>query len=245
MKTNITYIDHSGFFMELPHVAFLFDFYQGEIPSTPKDKPMVVFVSHRHQDHYNPQIFELVKEYPEVYFVLAKGVPVKRQIEKYTALGVDLESHIILIKKNVTEVLTLKSGKSVEITTFKSTDEGVAFLLTFEGKRIYHAGDLNQWVWEGESDQYNHNMRVAYLREMTKLDKAEIDVAFVPLDPRLETHAFEGLLVFLEHAAAKNVYPMHFWGEFQIISKFLEKYPEYYDTIRKISKTGQFFEEEL
>ena len=80
MKTNITYIDHSGFFMELPHVAFLFDYYQGGIPSAPKDKPMVVFVSHRHQDHYNPEIFELVKEYQEVDFVLAKGVPVKRQI---------------------------------------------------------------------------------------------------------------------------------------------------------------------
>ena len=24
--------------------------------------------------------------------------------------------------------------------------------------RIYHAGDLNWWVWPGESKQYNNNM---------------------------------------------------------------------------------------
>ena len=245
MKANITYIDHSGFFMELPEVAFLFDYYQGEIPKIAKDKPLVVFVSHRHQDHYNPEILELINTYPEIYFVLAKGVPIKRQIEKYAALGMDLESHIILIRKNVTEPLTLNSGKIVEITTFKSTDEGVAFLLSFEGKTIYHAGDLNQWVWEGESKQYNDNMRNAYLREMTKLDGMDIAVAFVPLDPRLEEHAFDGLTVFLEHAEAKKIYPMHFWGEFGIISKFLEKYPECGSTVRKIGKTGQLFIEEL
>lgn len=245
MKANITYIDHSGFFTELPEVAFLFDYYQGEIPKIAKDKPLVVFVSHRHQDHYNPEIFELINIYSEIYFVLAKGVPIKRQIEKYAALGMDLESHMILIKKNVTEMLTLNSGKTVEVTTLKSTDEGVAFLLRFEGKNIYHAGDLNQWVWEGESKQYNDNMRNAYLKEMTKLAGMDIDVAFVPLDPRLEEHAFEGLTVFLEYAEAKKIYPMHFWGQFGIIDRFLEKHPEYRDTARKIEKTGQLFIEEL
>jgi L-ascorbate metabolism protein UlaG (beta-lactamase superfamily) len=245
MQANITYIDHSGFLIELPDVAFLFDYYQGEIPKIAEDKPLVVFVSHRHQDHYNPEIFELLNIYSEIYFVLAKGVPVKRQMEKYTAQGIDLERHMILIKRNVTEQLILNSGKRVEITTLKSTDEGVAFLLSFEGKTIYHGGDLNQWVWEGESKQYNDNMRNAYLREMTKLDKIEIDAAFVPVDPRLEKHAFEGLKVFVEHGAAKKIYPMHFWGEFGIISKLLEKYPEYQGMVRTIEKTGQLFAEEL
>ena len=244
MQANITYIDHSGFLIELPTVAFLFDYYKGEIPAV-KDKPLIVFVSHRHQDHYNPEIFELVKTYPEIHFVLAKGVPVKRQIEKYTALGIDLAGHIVLIKRNVTEEVVLQSGRTLSITTLKSTDEGVAFLLAYEGKTIYHAGDLNQWVWEGESAQYNDNMRNAYLREMTKLDSMEIDAAFVPVDPRLEAHAFEGLEVFLEHAVAKKIYPMHLWGEFGIISKFLEKHPECEGTIRRIKNTDQLFVEEI
>ena len=244
MQANITYIGHSGFWIELPEVAFLFDYYMGEIP-TVHDKPVIVFVSHRHQDHYNPEIFELIKSYPEIYFVLAKGIPVKRQIEKYAAWGFDLESHIVLLKKNVTETLALQSGKNLEISTFKSTDEGVAFLLNFEGKRIYHAGDLNQWVWEGESAQYNNNMRAAYLREMTKLEGTEIDVAFVPLDPRLEEHAFEGMEVFLEHVGVKKILPMHFWGDYGVILKFLKKYPELKQTLRSIECEGQLFAEEI
>ena len=31
-----------------------------------------------------------------------------------------------------------------------TTDEGVAIWLSCEGKEIYHAGDLNNWWWEGE-----------------------------------------------------------------------------------------------
>ena len=40
-----------------------------------------------------------------------------------------------------------------EDTAFKSTDECVAFLIETEGKWIYHAGDLNNWVWDGEPKQ--------------------------------------------------------------------------------------------
>lgn len=244
MQADITYIDHSGFFVELPDVAFLFDYYRGEIPAV-QDKPLIVFVSHRHQDHYNPEIFELIKTYPEIYFVLAKGVPVKRQTERYAAGGNDLAGHIISVKKNVTQPLTLQNGKSLEITTLKSTDEGVAFLLNYAGKKIYHAGDLNRWVWEGESKQYNDNMRGAYLREMMKLDETEIDVAFVPLDPRLEEHAFEGIEVFLEHAKAEKLFPMHFWGDYKVISEFLKKHPELTERVRNINSTGQLFTEEI
>lgn len=244
MQADITYIEHSGFLAELPTIAFLFDYYQGEIPKLPGDKPLVVFVSHRHQDHYNPEIFELVKKHPEIYFVLAKGVPVKRQIEKYAALDIDLAGHIVLIKRNVTEELTLQDGRTLTITTFKSTDEGVAFLVNYDGATIYHAGDLNQWVWDGESVPYNEHMRMAYLKEMSKLEHIKVDVAFVPLDPRLEGHAFEGLEVFLEHTKPAAVYPMHFWGDFKIIEAFLKAHPDYQKIIRKLEYAGQTLKEE-
>ena len=40
-----------------------------------------------------------------------------------------------------------------EIRTLRSTDEGVAFVVHYAGKTIYHAGDLNWWHWEGEPDE--------------------------------------------------------------------------------------------
>ena len=58
---KITYIGHSGFFVEMEDACFLFDYYKGTIPETDGNKKMYVFVSHRHHDHYNEEIFRLQK----------------------------------------------------------------------------------------------------------------------------------------------------------------------------------------
>ena len=47
---------------------------------------------------------------------------------------------------------------SVQVETLKSNDEGVAFLVTAEGRTIYHAGDLNWWYWNGEPEDDNEFM---------------------------------------------------------------------------------------
>ena len=52
---KITYIGHSGFFVEMEDACFLFDYYKGTIPETDGNKKMYVFVSHRHHDHYNEE----------------------------------------------------------------------------------------------------------------------------------------------------------------------------------------------
>ena len=57
-------------------------------------------------------------------------------------------------------------GSGVKIRAFKSTDEGVAFLIETEGKRIYHAGDLNNWVWAGEPEADNKRMSENFHKEL-------------------------------------------------------------------------------
>ena len=44
---------------------------------------------------------------------------------------------------------------------------------------------------------YRNNMIQLYIREIQKMDNLKIDVAFVPLDPRLEETAYEGLEIFM------------------------------------------------
>ena len=56
---KIIYIAHSGFLLDTGNAYFLFDYYKGMLPAIDKDKPLVVFVSHKHQDHFTPQIFSL------------------------------------------------------------------------------------------------------------------------------------------------------------------------------------------
>lgn len=68
------------------------------------------------------------------------------------------------------------------ITTFASTDIGVAYLLETDGLRIYHAGDLNWWHWEGE-DEFNRDQERRYQHQMQllaqELDGEPLDLACV------------------------------------------------------------------
>lgn len=84
------------------------------------------------------------------------------------------------------EEASINLPPAVHVRTMKSTDEGVAFLVECGGKRIYHAGDLNNWVWSGEPEADNLCMSENYRLELEKMKGNHVDVAFVPLDPRQE-----------------------------------------------------------
>jgi len=58
---RITYIGHSGFLVELRETLLLFDYYEGSLPQLPLEKQLYVFASHRHPDHFNPEIFSLAE----------------------------------------------------------------------------------------------------------------------------------------------------------------------------------------
>ena len=238
---RVTYIGHSGFFVETDSACFFFDYYQGEIPPINIEKPLLVFVSHGHADHYNPAIFELVYQHPSVQFILPKGTQIKKYVLEYEERGTNLSEHLMLVKKNETYEITLSNETNLRITTLKSTDLGVAYLLEYEGNTFYHAGDLNLWLWDGESEEYNQNMKRKYFTQLEKLKGKEIDIAFVPLDSRQGKHAFAGMESFLEYTNTKYVFPMHMWEEYHMIADFLEKHPEYQANMMNIERQGQAF----
>lgn len=70
---TVTFLDHSGFLVELPAVTLLFDWWKGELPSLPA-KPLLVCTSHRHPDHFDPKIFSLDDGVRPVRFLLGKGI---------------------------------------------------------------------------------------------------------------------------------------------------------------------------
>ena len=55
-------IHHSGFLVETARCCYLFDYYKGALPPLSPEKPVIVFASHSHPDHYEPRIFPLLKE---------------------------------------------------------------------------------------------------------------------------------------------------------------------------------------
>ena len=77
---QITRIFHSGFLVETAKRYFIFDYYKGELPKLNPDKPVYVFASHGHQDHYEPKVFELLKQQGIVpkLAILAKDIKEKK-----------------------------------------------------------------------------------------------------------------------------------------------------------------------
>lgn len=232
---KITYIGHSGFLVETDDCYYIFDYYRGVLPRLQSNKPVFVFSSHAHHDHYTPEIFRMLYE---------------TEMESITAvLSDDISSEVY--PRNVGEITiisvschrTYNLPCNTTVYTLRSTDEGVAFLLRCSEGTLYHAGDLNDWVWSGESEEYNRNMTENYRLEIDRLNKycqdylngLPIDAACIPLDPRQEEFYACGMLYFLRRVLVSNVYPMHFWGQPEIIDRFCSDYPEYAHMIQKCS----------
>ena len=211
---KITYLYHSGFLVELADCCLVFDYFEKGLTRLP-DKPTLIFASHAHHDHYDPAVFSFVC--PELA-VLSKDIPRRRWPEDI-------------------KVLSVAAGRDwdlphgIRLKTLRSTDAGVAFFLETPEGTIYHAGDLNEWVWTGESEQYNRQMVINYRREVDRLRGLPVDVAFVPLDPRQEADSARGLLYVLKVLAPRHVFPMHYWGKPEIIDRFLREYPQYSDYV--------------
>lgn len=239
---RVTFIKHSGFLVETAFSYFLFDYYKGAVPVLDRTKPLVVFVSHNHRDHYNPVVFDLFEDYPWVHYVLDKDCGIKWKIRECADRGIDLTARLTRVRKNQKYELTMPDGNVLYITTLRSTDAGVAYLLDQNGCRIYHAGDLSHWIWEDKPEEYNQRMAERYRREMAKLRGTSVDLAFVPLDPRLLGDTPVGLEIFLENVQAGKVFPMHLWEKFSVIRRFVKEHPQYKDNIVQLSRNNETVE---
>lgn len=221
---NITHLGHSGFLIEFKDCYCIFDYYVGKLPRLDATKPVVVFASHFHPDHYNPRIFELLAEQDmeKVFAVLSKDISEKRW-----------PADIPVTK--VTFHQTYELPCDITIQTLLSTDRGVAYLLKHDGCVIYHAGDLNDWSFDETSEFYdekkNKQISGMYRHEIDLLKdwlgEQVLDVAFLPLDPRQGSFAHKGMAYFLGKINTKKAYPMHYWNKPEIVDIFVEKHPEY------------------
>lgn len=233
---RVTFLDHSGFLVETGSAALLFDWWKGELPAIKPELPLYVFASHRHEDHFDPRIFALEDGTREVRFILGHDIKLSpRNLERWgVSPGTAEQCHIL--SGGQTKVLP-----HAVIEALPSTDEGEAFLVTADGQTIFHAGDLNWWHWEGEDKGWNRNMEVNFKKYAEPLRGRTIDLAMLPLDPRLGEAGFWGPKYFLELADIKQFLPMHQWGDFGFTGRFLEKYPEFAGRTVPVERTGQVF----
>ena len=222
---NVTYIHHSGFLIETEDCYYLIDYFQGSIPALNPCKPVLVLASHKHHDHYQKSVFNILKDMgmQSIYAVLSRDIPAGARPEDVPCLPVSAGKRY-----------ELPQGQ--EVVTFRSTDVGVAFLIRDGKELVYHAGDLNDWVWSEEPEADNQRMTEKYQKQIDllaqELDGRTLTAAFVVLDPRQEQDYDRGMLYFLQHISCGCVYPMHYWAQPQIMERFLREHPQYQSRIK-------------
>ena len=235
MTGTLTFLGHSGFFLELPEISLLMDWWKGDLPPIPEEKPLLVLVSHGHSDHFNPGVFALAGTGRPVRFLLGRDIRLTPRHR--TQWGLTEETADSCRRMGGSEMAEPFPGVVVE--TLPSTDEGVAFLVTAGGRTVFHAGDLNWWHWEGEDPAWNREMDLRFHEAVAPLAGRRLDLALLPLDPRLGNDGFLGPRAFLETADIRAFVPMHQWEDFGFTRRFLTAYPQYAARTLPITRTGE------
>lgn len=216
---KLTYIYHSGFAIEAEGFALLIDYYRDSAhPASEgyvhrelltRAGTLYILSSHFHPDHFSKEVLGWKSEKKDIRYIFSR----------------DILQHG---RARADDALFLRKGETYEdsrvrIKAFGSTDVGVSFRIETEGKVIFHAGDLNNWIWLDESTPEEvRQMEGSYLRELETLaqETPRIDLALFPVDPRMGTDFMRGARQFVDRMHPAIFVPMHFWCRPQEVAPF-------------------------
>ena len=117
-KMKVTYIYHSSFLAETDSCTMLFDYFRGILPPIAEDKPLYIFASHSHEDHFSERIFSVAQgRTAPITYVLSDDIFKSRVPENCAKNTIFLGPH-----ETWTDGL-------INVRTLQSTDQGVAFCL--------------------------------------------------------------------------------------------------------------------
>lgn len=226
---SIRYIWHDCYLVELASATLIFDYWKDplhclDISSLRRDLPLFVLVSHGHKDHFNPEIFRWAGIHPDVHFIVSEDVwqrcrHVASPTSIYKGPRVSPE-RLIPLEPGTSIAFPQEAGTGIAITAFPSTDIGNSYLVECDGKRIFHAGDLNDWIWHDDTPTEAQQMQTAFdqaldeikawLEKHPRPEASQIDIAFFPIDSRLGGDYCRGARQFCREFSIGSFLPMHF-----------------------------------
>ena len=269
---TLTYIFHSGFVLETEQSILVFDYWMD--PSGVMDgvllseKPLYVFSSHFHEDHFTKEIFEWKKQREGITYILSKDIYKHRRASK--------EDADVWLAKGGTW-----SDDNISVWALGSTDSGVSWIVEIEDKaaikreqslvcldsaereqarpkvkRIFHAGDLNNWYAKFLSDdnpdqeRYSFEMEETFnpiahekqfLGELKDIRKVadSFDVVMFPIDGRVGNGYTLGGRQFIERFKVGLFVPMHFTTGFESSWRMKEFTDEKNISFWEISREGE------
>lgn len=223
---SVTFFYHSCVAVESSEAYLLFDYFLKnpaiKIPF-PGNKKFYILSSHGHHDHYSPDIFNDDFAPDPVSYVLSHDIK-------------DTPSNKSILRVEPYQAYTLDN---LSIKTFGTTDIGVSFLVTMDGFQLFHSGDLNWWHWKHFSKEKQELEKNDFQSEIAKLPKDPIDLAFVPVDPRLEDASYLAAHYFINKLKPKYFVPIHLHTDFQVMKNFAKTVNPTHSQILTFEKTGE------
>lgn len=219
---KVEYLYQSGFTVETENHFLVFDYYRGELKIPHKNTTF--FVTHGHEDHYNQKIFDYKSR---ADYIISDDIT-----------GLEEDYNIKLVHKGDNF-----SFKNMYIRVFGSTDQGSSFLVSLDGINIFHSGDLNWWAWEDMGQARELERKHEYTSEINKLKNLNIsiDLAFVPVDPRLRHNYYLAGDYFIKTLKPKYFFPMHFGDNYTFNQKFIHKMKDFNTHIPNVDRKNQLF----
>ncbi len=215
---KITYIFHSGFAIETDDLLLVFDYWMdpahvidGLLKS---DKPMYVFVSHFHEDHFQHDIYTWKGVKKNIMYLLSKDIFRHRRAKR--------EDADVWFGKG-----TVWQDEMLKVVATGSNDSGVSWIVETAGKCFFHAGDLNNWYARFLSvkspkslvhtDEFDEDINPIaeekrFLGELKDIRKItdRFDVVMFPIDGRIGNGYTLGGRQFIERFEVGLFVPMHF-----------------------------------
>ncbi len=191
MSVTVEYVHHSCYVVETKDAVLIFDYVQGNLPRhyLESSKLIIFFVTHSHEDHYNPGIFNY-----------------KKQVIASDDVRVPLGKDAIMVKEKDSLIM-----EGLHVSVFGSTDLGVSFLVKTEDVSVFHAGDLNHWHWKDESTQDEIDIATyQFLNIIEDIKGNVIDIAMFPVDPRMKKDFDSGARVFTQELKPTCFFAMHY-----------------------------------
>lgn len=215
---KLTYIFHSGFALETEKAIIVFDYWLDPTGVMPrmlaKRKHLYVLCSHYHRDHFTRQVFKWRQECPYMRYTYILSHDIMKR-----GRAVECEADVWLGKGGTWE------DENIRVHATGSNDSGVSWIVEVEGRRIFHAGDLNNWYARLLSDSGNRKNggllgrtidpvyeEKRYLGELKDIAKVtnHFDLAMFPIDGRIGNGYTRGARQFLERFSVGMLVPMHF-----------------------------------
>lgn len=238
IEAKIYYIYHSGFAIKTKNHFLIFDYYKEPLQSDKKHKGVdilspenirdmnniLVFASHSHEDHFNSSILNWEEYNHNIKYIFSKDIVINKHKPSYSFMEEGEE----------------RLYEDFYVKAYGSTDIGISFLVKVDGLTIFHAGDLNWWQWKEDSLEEQALAEAAFKAQIEKLKvEKSIDIAFFPVDPRLQESYYKGGEYFTKEIHPNLLIPMHFGNDVAITGKFAERMRKQNINVVEINYSGQ------